>query len=191
MRPPFPGEDHRAWEPAEGSGIPDNPDGRRILVIEDDAPIREVLVTTLRLSGYHVASIGEGAHAIDLAEEFRPELVLMDLMLPDVDGWELTSRIRQHPALGNPPVVVLSARVHERDRLRAFEAGAVHYLTKPCRAMDLLETIRAFLPESGEWRDPSGPIALNPTDLDEATDSPESVESLSVEIEDTGDPPGT
>lgn len=150
MKPPSPGEDPRAWEAQEGLGIPENPDGRRILVVEDDAPIREVLVTTLRLSGYRVASAEDGTVALDVARAYKPELILMDLMLPGADGWELTQEIRSDPLLGAPPVIVLSARVREADRQRAFDAGAVHFLPKPCRAGDLLEVIRTFLTEKDE-----------------------------------------
>ncbi|MCP4867748.1 MAG: response regulator [Proteobacteria bacterium] len=150
MKPPSHGEDPRSWEAQEGLGIPENPDGRRILVVEDDAPIREVLVTTLRLSGYRVASAEDGTVALDVARAYKPELILMDLMLPGADGWELTQEIRSDPLLGAPPVIVLSARVREADRQRAFDAGAVHFLPKPCRAGDLLEVIRTFLTEKDE-----------------------------------------
>jgi CheY-like chemotaxis protein len=71
-------------------------------------------------------------------------------MLPGADGWELTAAIRDDPSLGSAPVVVLSARVREADRQRAFDAGAVHFLPKPCRAGDLLEVIRTFLAEQDE-----------------------------------------
>jgi len=150
MKPPSHGDDPRGWEAQEGLGIPENPEGRRILVVEDDAPIREVLVTTLRLSGYRVASAEDGNVALDVARAYKPELILMDLMLPGADGWELTSEIRDDPLLGSPPVIVLSARVREADRQRAFDAGAVHFLPKPCRAGDLLEVIRTFLTEKDE-----------------------------------------
>jgi len=134
-------------------------------VVEDDAPIREVLVTTLRLSGYRVASVGEGNQAEGVAVEFKPELVLMDLMLPDMDGWEITRRIYAHEELGNPPVIVLSARVREVDRQRAFDAGAVHFLPKPCRASDLLEAVRAFMPELDDDDERSGLISVDEGEL--------------------------
>ena len=181
MKPPYPGDDHRGWEPGEAVGIPEDPQGRRILVVEDDAPIREVLVTTLRLSGYRVASVGEGVEAEGVALSFLPELVLMDLMLPDMDGWEITRRIHAHEKLGNPPVIVLSARVREVDRRRAFEAGAVHFLPKPCRAADLLEAVRAFLPERVDGLpDESGLISVDEGELEEDTSS---ISQGSTEIE--------
>jgi CheY-like chemotaxis protein len=183
MKPPYPGEDHRLWEAAEAAGIPENPDGRRILVVEDDAPIREVLITTLRLSGYRVAAAADGREAFDVAVGFRPELVLMDLMLPDVDGWAVTQRIASEPRLHNPPVIVLSARVREVDRQRAFDAGAVHFLPKPCRASDLLQAIKSFMPEMEDGReDPSGLVSLPVSDLDE-TDSSASLTSIEFEID--------
>jgi two-component system, OmpR family, response regulator len=183
MRPPYPGDDHRLWEPDDAAGIPEDPEGRRILVVEDDAPIREVLVTTLRLSGYRVASVGEGVEAEGVALSFRPELVLMDLMLPDMDGWEITKRIKAHPQLGNPPVIVLSARVREVDRQRAFAAGAVHFLPKPCRASDLLEAVRSFLPELDGVEERSGLISVDEDELvADGESEPESLRSLEFEI---------
>ncbi len=184
MKPPSQGDDPRSWEAQEGLGIPENPDGRRILVVEDNAPIREVLVTTLRLSGYRVASAEDGTVAMDVARAWKPELVLMDLMLPGADGWELTSAIRTDPNLSNPPVIVLSARVREADRQRAFDAGAVHFLPKPCRAGDLLEVIRTFLTEKDEASpeliaDVTG-AALDA--LDEGDDST-TLDSLSASME--------
>ncbi len=92
----------------------------------------------------------DGTVALDVARAYKPELILMDLMLPGADGWELTQEIRSDPLLGAPPVIVLSARVREADRQRAFDAGAVHFLPKPCRAGDLLEVIRTFLTEKDE-----------------------------------------
>jgi CheY-like chemotaxis protein len=82
MKPPSQGDDPQSWEAQEGTGIPEYPDGRRILVVEDDAPIREVLVTTLRLSGYRVASAEDGNVALDVARAYKPELVLMDSCSP-------------------------------------------------------------------------------------------------------------
>ncbi len=182
MKPPYPGEDPRVWEPAEGAGIPENPHGRRILVVEDDPPIREVLVTTLRLSGYRVASAADGHHALETARACKPELVLMDLMLPGVDGWALTSQIRDDPDLGSPPVIVLSARVREADRQRAFDAGAVHFLPKPCRAGDLLEVIRTFLNDAdGASTDDLHDVTADELDPDGDSDS-SGVSSGSLEI---------
>lgn len=146
MSPASRGDDPRTWEATDGDGIPDNPDGRRIMVVEDDPPIREVLVTTLRLSGFHVASAPDGPAALQLAREFQPELVLMDLMLPGVDGWALTGQFMRDPLIGRPPIIVLSARVRESDRERALAAGAVEFLPKPCRAGDLLRAIAQHLP---------------------------------------------
>lgn len=195
MRPPSPGDNPLVWEPQEGFGIPENPDGRRILVVEDDAPIREVLVTTLRLSGFRVASAEDGAVALDVARSWRPELVLMDLMLPGADGWELTAAIRDDPVLDNPPVIVLSARVREVDRQRAFDAGAVHFMPKPCRARDLLEVIRTFLTERDEAapaHEPGRPasVAPEPPELRVSDPSMSAISgSLEVVVDDPSLPP--
>jgi CheY-like chemotaxis protein len=146
MKPPFPGDDPRVWEATDGDGIPENPEGRRIMVVEDDPPIREVLVTTLRLGGFRVVSAPDGPSALSIAKAFKPELVLMDLMLPGIDGWSLTRQFMAEPDLGKPPIIVLSAKVREADRDKALEAGAVEFLPKPCRAAELLRAIRENLP---------------------------------------------
>ncbi len=145
MRPPS-SDDPQAWSAAEGAGIPENDNGPRVLVVEDDPAIREVLITTLRLSGYKVRAACEGDAVLPVALEFRPQLVLMDLMLPGTDGWELTRRIKAQEELGRPPVIVLSARVREDDQARAIEAGASEFVAKPCRAGTLVEVVKKYLP---------------------------------------------
>ena len=142
-------DDPRAWEAAEGAGIPDPPAGPRVLVVEDDSAIREVLVTMLRLSGYRVRTAADGALVIQAALAWKPEAVIMDLMLPGVDGWELTRRLRGVDALGRPPIIVLSAHVREDDRLRAFDAGASEFVAKPCRASALVDVVRRYVPPPG------------------------------------------
>ena len=145
MRPPS-SDDPQAWEAAEGAGIPESADGPRVLVVEDDPAIREVLISMLRISGYRVRTASEGEEVLPVALAFRPQLVLMDLMLPGVDGWELTRRIKSREELGMPPVIVLSARVREDDRIRAIEAGASEFVAKPCRATTLVEVVKRYLP---------------------------------------------
>ena len=144
MRPPS-SDNPATWEAAEGDGIPESPDGPRVLVVEDDPAIREVTISMLRLSGYRVRWAAEGHAVLDAALAFRPQVVLMDLMLPGVDGWELTRRIKNEPELGSPPVIVLSARVREDDRIRAIEAGASEFVPKPCRATTLVEVVKRYL----------------------------------------------
>jgi DNA-binding response OmpR family regulator len=145
MRPPSRDNPH-GWSAAEGAGIPEAEDGPRVFVVEDDPAIREVLISTLRLSGYRVRTAAEGDQVMPVTTDFRPQLVLMDLMLPGVDGWELTRRIKARPELGMPPVIVLSARVREDDRARAIEAGASEFVPKPCRATTLVEVVKRYLP---------------------------------------------
>jgi len=116
------------------------------MVVEDDPAIREVLISMLRLSGYRVRTASEGEAVLPAALAFKPQLVLMDLMLPGIDGWELTRRIKGHADLGQPPVIVLSARVREDDKIRAIEAGASEFVPKPCRATTLVEVVKRYLP---------------------------------------------
>ena len=145
VRPPS-SDDPRAWEAAEGAGIPESPDGPRVLVVEDDPAIREVLISMLRLSGYRVRAASDGAVVLAVALEYKPQIVVMDLMLPNADGWQLTRAIKAEESLGMPPVIVLSARVREDDRLRAFQAGASEFVAKPCRASALVEVVKKYVP---------------------------------------------
>lgn len=148
MRPPS-SDDPQGWSAAEGAGIPENPEGPRVLVVEDDPAIREVTISMLRLSGYQVCTACEGDEVMPVALAFRPQVVLMDLMLPGIDGWELTRRIKSQEELGSPPVIVLSARVREDDQIRAIEAGASEFVAKPCRATTLVEVVKRYLPLPG------------------------------------------
>lgn len=114
----------------------------RVLVVEDEPHMRRFLRTTLTGSGYAVLEARTGEEALDMATAWNPELVLLDLGLPDVDGLEVTRRMRTWSAV---PVVVVSARGQELDKVRALDEGADDYLTKPFGTSELLARIRVAL----------------------------------------------
>ncbi len=114
----------------------------RLLVVEDSSQMRRFLRTTLSASGYSVLEAETGAAALELAASYAPELVLLDLGLPDLDGLEVTKRIRTWSTI---PIVVVSARGQEGDKVRALDAGADDYLTKPFGTRELLARIRVAL----------------------------------------------
>jgi two-component system alkaline phosphatase synthesis response regulator PhoP len=117
----------------------------RIVIVEDDASIREGLELNLRLEGYSVRSAAGSAEALTLLEDGAPDLLLLDLMLPDGSGLDLLRRIRQDPALCEIQVLILSALGLESDKVRGLRLGADDYVTKPFGLAELLARIDASL----------------------------------------------
>ncbi len=115
----------------------------RILVVEDNAELADGVRYNLELEGYEVSVAGDGHRAIELARQWRPDLVVLDLMLPGVDGYRVLQAMR---AAGNRvPVLILSARGEEADKVRGFRLDADQYVTKPFGLLELLERIRSLL----------------------------------------------
>jgi len=132
----------------------------KILVIEDDASIRLGLEDTLRAKGYEVVAVGRGDSGIAHAEESRPDLIILDIMLPDIDGFEVCRRLKSaRSALAEVPVIMLTARGAELDRVRGLELGADDYVTKPFSLMELLARVAAVLRRAGRG------TAREPTEL--------------------------
>ena len=118
----------------------------RILVVEDDASIRLGLEDTLRAKGYTVRVVGRGDDALSDALENRPDLIILDVMLPDLDGFEVCRRLKApRSAVAAVPVIMLTARGTELDRVRGLELGADDYVTKPFSLMELLALVAAVL----------------------------------------------
>jgi two-component system KDP operon response regulator KdpE len=119
-----------------------NGDAAIILIVEDEPPIRRLLRTTLGAHDYRTLEAATGAEALSALRHHRPDLVLLDLGLPDIDGLELIGRIRK---LGPVPIIVLSSRGDEVAKVAALDSGADDYVTKPFGADELLARIRAAL----------------------------------------------
>jgi two-component system phosphate regulon response regulator PhoB len=117
----------------------------RLLVIEDEADIRQILGYNLRLEGHEVLLAERGASGLDLAREQRPDLVLLDLMLPDVSGLEICRHLKSDASLRTIPVIMLTARSEEIDRVVGFELGADDYVVKPFSVRELVLRIAAVL----------------------------------------------
>jgi two-component system, OmpR family, response regulator len=115
----------------------------RLLVVDDEATILELLSGSLRLAGFEVMTAASGAEAVRAAASGRPDLVLLDVMMPDGDGFETLRRIRSGGA--EVPVIFLTARDEEPDRVSGFAVGADDYVTKPFSLNELLGRIRAVL----------------------------------------------
>ena len=115
----------------------------RLLVVDDEATILELLSGSLRLAGFEVVTASSGAEAVQAAASSRPDLVLLDVMMPDGDGFEALRRIRSRGS--EVPVIFLTARDEVPDRVRGFDVGGDDYVTKPFSLEELLGRIRAVL----------------------------------------------
>ncbi|HWA52666.1 MAG TPA: response regulator transcription factor [Solirubrobacterales bacterium] len=134
----------------------------RVLVVEDDAEIADVLRRSLRQEGYEVKTSGDGIDALDVASGFVPDLVVLDLGLPRLDGIEVCRRLR---AEGDVPILMLTARAELEDRVDGLDSGADDYLAKPFERQELLARIRALLrrrPPRGAASLAVGDLTLNP-----------------------------
>ena len=119
--------------------------GERILVVEDESAIVDIVCRALRRHGYETESAGDGDAALDKAATLRPDLVILDLMLPKMDGWEVCRRLRAMPETASTPVIMLTARRDERDVLEGLEIGADDYIKKPFSLAELVARVRALL----------------------------------------------
>ncbi len=115
---------------------------QKILVVEDEPALQETLSYNLEREGYQVEVVGDGIMALDLARELKPNLIIMDIMLPGVDGLEVTRVLRQEM---NVPILMLTARDEEIDRVLGLEIGADDYLTKPFSMRELVARVKAQL----------------------------------------------
>ncbi|MFL5900857.1 MAG: response regulator transcription factor [Solirubrobacterales bacterium] len=138
----------------------------RVLVVEDDAEIANVLRRSLRQEGYEVKTSADGVDALDIATGFVPDLVVLDLGLPRLDGIEVCRRLR---AEGDVPILMLTARAETEDRVGGLDSGADDYLVKPFERTELLARIRALLrrrPPRGSASIAVGDLTLNPDTRD-------------------------
>ena len=110
-----------------------------ILVVEDDAPVRNLIGTTLKTHGYDYMTATNGENAVMQASSHHPDIVLLDLGLPDIDGVDVIKKIRTWSEM---PIIVISARTEDKDKIDALDAGADDYLTKPFSVEELLARIR-------------------------------------------------
>ncbi len=130
----------------------------RILVVEDDEAIADVLRRALRREGHEVRSAADGVEALDLSQEFAPDLVILDLGLPRLDGVEVCRRIR---AESDVPILILTARSEIEERVEGLDAGGDDYLVKPFELSELLARTRALM----RRRPPRGAASLTVGDL--------------------------
>ncbi len=118
---------------------------KKILVVEDEELLLKLEVIVLKLRGYDVKAVSNGQAALDALIEEKPDLVLLDVLLPDTNGFEICQHIKNTPSTKNIPVILLSGKTTTEDMLRGQQVGADDYLTKPFKSAVLVETIGSFL----------------------------------------------
>lgn len=141
----------------------------RILVVEDEPSIREVLSLYLRRAGYEVEVAGDGRAALESLADWMPDLVVLDLMLPHVDGLEITRWLRER---GDTPIIMLTARREEPDRIAGLEMGADDYVVKPFSPQELVSRVRAVLRRTRGVAEPGGggrPLVFGELKIDPLT----------------------
>jgi two-component system KDP operon response regulator KdpE len=134
-----------------------NSSRERILVVDDDPLVLRLVRTNLERAGYKVLTAGDGEEAINVAASQLPHLIILDLMLPDLDGYEVCKALREFSLV---PVVMLTAKGDQVDKLRGFEVGADDYLTKPFAPAELLARVAAVLRRGQQGALPSAPPIL-------------------------------
>lgn len=117
----------------------------RVLIVEDEPNIVLSLEILLRRAGYETASAGDGEEALELIRRTRPDVVLLDIMLPKRNGYEVCRSVKSEPALFSIPVIMLTAKGQEVEMLKGLELGASAYITKPFGNAEVLEAVRAAL----------------------------------------------
>lgn len=130
---------------AETENLEEPVDRKRILVVDDEIYIVHILEFSLTMEGYQVLTAADGEEAMRLIEQERPDLVVLDIMMPKMDGYEVCRRLRQDEQLKGIPVILLSAKGRAVDREVGLQAGADDYITKPFSPRKLLEKIRDLL----------------------------------------------
>jgi CheY-like chemotaxis protein len=117
----------------------------KILVIDDDKDLALVSTLWVRAAGYQALMANDGVSGLAAAESFRPDVILLDIMMPGLDGFQVSRLLKNNPALAHIPIIFLSAKVQEVARREALAAGGKYFLSKPYEGKDLIEAIASAL----------------------------------------------
>ena len=124
----------------------------RVLIVDDEAPIRLLCRVNLEAEQMEVLEAGDGPSGLEAARKERPDVILLDVMMPGLDGWRVAEELLEDPATSSIPIVFLTARAELRDRARGFDLGGLDYVTKPFNPVELAPLIRELIArvEGGE-----------------------------------------
>ena len=137
---------------------------KKILIVDDEKQLVSLVSLHMKMSGYEVLSAKDGEEALAIAKEEAPDLIILDLMLPKIDGWEVCKRLRTESKIGDIPVIMLTARSEAGDKLRGFECGADDYVTKPFSPRELVARVKRVLARAEKG--PSVPTRYSFGDVD-------------------------
>jgi two-component system OmpR family response regulator len=141
--------------------------GGRVLVVDDEAPITDLISIALRYEGFEVEAVHSGRGALAAVEGYRPDLVVLDVMLPDLDGFEVLKRLSNGNGSARVPVIFLTARGELDDKLRGFTLGGDDYITKPFSVEELVVRARAVLRRANDGGGEDGRLTFDDVELDE------------------------
>jgi DNA-binding response OmpR family regulator len=119
--------------------------GTRVLVVDDEAPIRLLCRVNLEAEGMTVLEAADGSSGLDLARDEQPDVVLLDVMMPGLDGWRVAEELLEDQRTSGIPIIFLTARAEFRDRARGLDIGGVDYVTKPFNPLELAQLVRDLL----------------------------------------------
>ncbi|MFA5089439.1 MAG: response regulator transcription factor [Candidatus Omnitrophota bacterium] len=121
---------------------------RKILIVDDEKDLVKLIAFHMTIAGYEAFSAKNGIEALEISEQENPDLIILDIMLPRIDGWEVCRRLRQNPHLNNIPIIMLSALSGVEDKLRGFDLGIDDYVTKPFSPRELVVRVKRVLARS-------------------------------------------
>lgn len=150
---------------------------QKVLVVDDEESILELLKYNLEKSGYDVKTAGDGAKAVEIAKKFTPDLVLLDIMMPKMDGVETCRLLRDMPELQKTFIIFLTARSEEYSEVAAFDVGADDYITKPIKPRALISRINALFRRDTKKTPPSTSISVGDLFIDRT--------SYTIKVKDT------
>ncbi len=130
-------------------------DQRKVLVVDDEADVLLLCRVNLEFEGYEVVEAGDGEEAMQKVRQYDPDVILLDVMMPKMDGWQVLAALKADPETADIPVVMLTAKVQDQDQIRGWSGGAADYITKPFSPLALsqvLENVLSNDPEEEERR---------------------------------------
>ncbi len=145
--------------------MPDSAHGPRVLVVDDEPNLAEVVTMALRFNGFTVETAATGREALAAVSKFKPHLLVLDVMLPDMEGFEVASRLGAQRA--GVPIIFLTARDATEDKVRGLSGGGDDYMTKPFSLEELVARIRTILRRTGQATPESGRLVFEDLELDE------------------------
>jgi two-component system, OmpR family, response regulator len=149
----------------EDPKMPDSADGSRVLVVDDEPNLAEVVTMALRFQGFTVETAASGREALAAVAAFKPHLLVLDVMLPDMEGFEVAKRLGAQRA--GVPIIFLTARDATEDKIRGLSGGGDDYMTKPFSLEELVARIRTILRRTGQAAPESGRLVFEDLELDE------------------------